>query len=45
MITAEDRIAYAPIGKRPILKWPNGARAERVNDFATPERLNLVSVG
>lgn len=26
MITAEDRIAYAPIGNRPVLKWPNGAR-------------------
>ncbi|MBA3506969.1 MAG: polysaccharide deacetylase family protein [Betaproteobacteria bacterium] len=26
MITAEDRIGYAPIGNRPILKWPDGAR-------------------
>lgn len=25
-IAAEDRIAYAPIGRRPVIRWPNGAR-------------------
>jgi peptidoglycan/xylan/chitin deacetylase (PgdA/CDA1 family) len=26
VIDAEDRIAYIPIGERPILRWPHGAR-------------------
>ena len=26
MISAEDRVRYAPITKRPTLKWPDGAR-------------------
>jgi peptidoglycan/xylan/chitin deacetylase (PgdA/CDA1 family) len=25
-ISAEERIAYAPIGERPLLRWPGGAR-------------------
>lgn len=26
VIPAEDRVAYVPIGRRPVLRWPNGAR-------------------